>query len=72
MQTRQKIGSIQHSHIHGVQTNRHKIDYSRYVDWKHNIYKHMQGTKPKHAKEGQVTYNVNKLSKSYRKKAHWI
>ena len=71
MQTRRKIGSIQHSHIHGVQPNIHKIDYSRYVDWKHNIYKHMQGTKPKHAK-GKVTFNVNNLSTSYRKEAHWI
>ena len=40
-------------------------------NWKHNIYKHMQGTKPKHEK-GQVTFNVNYLSTSYRKEAHWI
>jgi hypothetical protein len=34
-------------------------------------HKHMVGTKPTHAK-GQATFNVNKLSKSYRKEAHWI
>ena len=65
-----KIGSTQHSHIHDVQTNIHKIDYSIYVDWKHNIYKHMQGTKPQHAK-GQVTNNVYNSSTSYRKEEHW-
>ena len=66
-----KIGLTQQSHIHDVQTNIHIIDYSRYVNWKHNIYQHMQGAKPKHAK-GQVTFNVNNLSTSYRKEAHWM
>jgi len=56
---------------HTLQTNIHKIDYSIYVDWKHNIYNNMQGTKPKHAK-GQVTFNVNNLSTSYRKEANMI
>ena len=31
----------------------------------------MKGTKPKHA-NGQVTFNVNNLSTSYRKQEHWI
>ena len=35
------------------------------------IYKRMQGTKPQHAK-GQAPNNVNNLSISYRKEAHWI
>ena len=39
--------------------------------WKHNIYKRMQGTKPQHAK-GQAPNNVNSLSISYGKEAHWI
>ena len=64
-------GSTQYSHVHDVQTNIYILDYSRQANWKHNIYKHMQGTKPKHAK-GQVTFNVNNLSTSYRKDEHWI
>ena len=38
---------------------------------KHNIYKHMQGTKQTHAK-GKVTFNENELSTCYRKEEHWI
>ena len=42
-------GSTQLSHVHDVQTNIHILDYSRQANWKHNIYKDMQGTKLKHA-----------------------
>ena len=58
-------GSTHDTQVHDVQTNIHK------EIWRHIIYKHMQGTKPEHAK-GQVTFNVNNLSTSYRKEAHWI
>ena len=64
-------GSLNETHVHEVQTNIHKLDYSRKAIWRHDTYKHMQGTKPKHAK-GQVTFNVNNLTTSYCKEAHWI
>ena len=64
-------GSTHDTHVHDVQTNIHILDYSSEANWKHIIYKHMQGTKPTHAK-GQVTFNVNNLSTSYRKEVHWI
>ena len=71
IQPRDNIGSTQDTHLYDVQTNIHILDYSRKANWKHNIYKHMQGTKPKHAK-GLVTFNVNNLSASYHKEGHWI
>ena len=71
IQTRCTLGSTQDSHVYDEQTNIPILDFSRSANWKHNIYTHMQGTKPKHAK-GQVTFNVNSLSTSYRKEAHWI
>ena len=64
-------GSTHDTHIHDVQTNIHILDFSRYTNWTHNIYKHMQGTKPKHGK-GQVTFNINNLSTNYRREEHWI
>ena len=64
-------GSTPYAHVHDVQTNIPILDYSRQASQRYTIYKHMQGTKPQHAK-GQVTNNVNNLSTSYRKEAHWI
>ena len=57
--------------MHGVQTNKHILDYSRLASRKHNIYKHMQATKPTHAK-GKVTFNLKELSTCYLKEEHWI
>ena len=36
------------------------LEYTRYASIRHNIYKHIHGTKPKHAK-GQVTYNIKEF-----------
>ena len=51
--------------VHDVQTNIHKGNLET-----HHIQTHARN-KAKHAK-GQVTFNVNNLSTSYRKEAHWI
>ena len=58
-------GSTNDTHAHDVQTNIHKSNLET-----HHIQTHARN-KTKHAK-GQVTFNVNNLSTSYRKEAHWI